>query len=61
MRMAIDTGGTFTDCVFVRDGKLRILKVPSQRATPEEAIAAWRAIEQEFGEADDAALALATL
>ena len=24
--MAIDTGGTFTDCVFVRDGKLQILK-----------------------------------
>src|SRR3984957_763120 len=40
MRMAIDTGGTFTDCVFVRDGKLQILKVPSQPSMPEEAIAA---------------------
>src|SRR5450631_1818295 len=39
MRIAIDTGGTFTDCVFVRDGKLQILKVPSQRAMPEESIA----------------------
>jgi N-methylhydantoinase A len=40
MRIAIDTGGTFTDCVFVRDGKLEILKVPSQRDMPEEAISA---------------------
>jgi N-methylhydantoinase A len=40
MRIAIDTGGTFTDCVFVRDGKLQILKVPSQPAMPEEAISA---------------------
>ena len=40
MRMAIDTGGTFTDCVFVRGGKLQILKVPSQPSMPEEAIAA---------------------
>src|SRR6185503_17591154 len=39
MRIAIDTGGTFTDCVFVRDGRLEIVKVPSQRAMPEEAIA----------------------
>jgi N-methylhydantoinase A len=39
MRIAIDTGGTFTDCVFVRDGKLQIAKVASQRAVPEEAIA----------------------
>jgi N-methylhydantoinase A len=38
--MAIDTGGTFTDCVFVRDGQLQILKVPSQPSMPEEAIAA---------------------
>jgi N-methylhydantoinase A len=39
MRMAIDTGGTFTDCVFVRAGKLEIVKVASRRAAPEEAIA----------------------
>lgn len=34
MRIATDTGGTFTDCVFLRDGKLQILKVPSQRKQP---------------------------
>ena len=39
MRIAIDTGGTFTDCVFVRDGKLEILKVASRRDTPQESIA----------------------
>src|SRR5258707_1935434 len=39
MRIAIDTGGTFTDCVFVRDGKLQIVKVASRRGAPEEAIA----------------------
>jgi N-methylhydantoinase A len=47
MRIAVDTGGTFTDCVFVRDGKLQIVKVPSQRAMPEEAIAsAVRAVRK---------------
>src|SRR5215475_3939266 len=47
MRIAIDTGGTFTDCVFVRDGQLQIVKVPSQRAMPEEAIAsAVRAVRR---------------
>ena len=39
MRLAIDTGGTFTDCVFLRDGKLQIVKVASRREAPEEAIA----------------------
>jgi N-methylhydantoinase A len=34
MRIAIDTGGTFTDCVFVRGGELRILKVPSTPENP---------------------------
>jgi N-methylhydantoinase A len=38
MRIAVDTGGTFTDCVFVRDGKLQILKVASRRESPEEAL-----------------------
>src|ERR1700733_163516 len=47
MRIAIDTGGTFTDCVLVRDGRLEIVKVPSQRAMPEEAIAsAVRAVRK---------------
>jgi N-methylhydantoinase A len=38
MRIAIDTGGTFTDCVFVRGGELRILKVPSTPENPARAI-----------------------
>jgi N-methylhydantoinase A len=44
MRIAIDTGGTFTDCVFLRNGKLEIIKVASRRGAPEEAIA--QAVEQ---------------
>lgn len=40
MRIAIDTGGTFTDCVFIRDGRLEILKVLSTPANPAEAILA---------------------
>ena len=39
MRIAMDTGGTFTDCVFVRNGSLEILKVPSQPKNPAAAIA----------------------
>ena len=39
MRIATDSGGTFTDCVFVRDGKLEILKVPAQPRNPAAAIA----------------------
>jgi N-methylhydantoinase A len=38
MRIATDTGGTFTDCVFVHRGKLEVLKVPSQPAEPAAAI-----------------------
>ena len=38
MRIAIDTGGTFTDCVFLRGGRLEILKVPSTPPKPSEAI-----------------------
>ncbi len=38
MRIAIDTGGTFTDCVFVSDGKLRVLKVPSTPADAGQAV-----------------------
>ena len=39
MRIAIDTGGTFTDCVYLRDGRLEILKVSSTPAKPSVAIA----------------------
>ncbi len=38
MRIAIDSGGTFTDCVFVRDRKLQIIKVASRPNAPAEAI-----------------------
>jgi N-methylhydantoinase A len=38
MRIAIDSGGTFTDCVFVRDGKLQIIKVASRPNAPAQAI-----------------------
>src|SRR5215467_483827 len=39
LRIAIDSGGTFTDCVW-RDGRtLRILKVFSTPADPAQAIA----------------------
>jgi N-methylhydantoinase A len=38
MRIALDTGGTFTDCVYVLDGHLEILKIPSTPANPAHAI-----------------------
>jgi N-methylhydantoinase A len=38
MRIAIDTGGTFTDCVYLRDGQAQILKVFSTPANPADAI-----------------------
>ncbi|MDE3134996.1 MAG: hydantoinase/oxoprolinase family protein [Acidobacteriota bacterium] len=38
MRIAIDTGGTFTDCVFLRKGRLEVLKILSTPANPAEAI-----------------------
>jgi N-methylhydantoinase A len=38
MRIAFDTGGTFTDCVYLRGGRLEILKVPSTPRKPSEAI-----------------------
>jgi N-methylhydantoinase A len=46
MRIAIDTGGTFTDCVFLSKGRLEILKILSTPANPAEAIlAALRQID----------------
>jgi len=38
-RIAIDTGGTFTDCVWVEDGALKTLKVFSTPDDPSRAIA----------------------
>lgn len=39
LRIAIDSGGTFTDCVWLQDGTLRILKLFSTPADPSQAIA----------------------
>ncbi|PYY10626.1 MAG: 5-oxoprolinase [Acidobacteria bacterium] len=39
MRIAVDTGGTFTDCVWTENGRLQILKVFSTPNDPSEAIA----------------------
>ena len=38
MQIAIDTGGTFTDCVYWEDGKLRVVKVRSTPANPGGAV-----------------------
>ena len=39
LRIAVDTGGTFTDCVWLEGGKLRMAKVFSTPADPSQAIA----------------------
>lgn len=38
MRIAIDTGGTFTDCVYLKDGKPAVLKVPSTPDDPARSV-----------------------
>jgi N-methylhydantoinase A len=38
MRIAIDTGGTFTDCVYFQDGKLQVLKLFSTPTDPGQAV-----------------------
>lgn len=53
MRVALDTGGTFTDCVFLRGGRLEILKVPSTPRNPADAIRI--ALEKIAGESPDGA------
>jgi N-methylhydantoinase A len=40
MRIAIDSGGTFTDCVYVEDGSLKVLKVFSTPERPGDAVLA---------------------
>ncbi len=48
LRIAIDTGGTFTDCVWMEAGRLHMLKVFSTPADPSQAIVqAIRKITQE--------------
>src|SRR5947209_13771681 len=39
LRIAIDSGGTFTDCVWLENSTLRIMKVFSTPADPSQAIA----------------------
>jgi N-methylhydantoinase A len=39
LRVAVDTGGTFTDCVWVEGGRLKTLKVFSTPGDPSRAIA----------------------
>jgi N-methylhydantoinase A len=43
LRIAIDTGGTFTDCVCLAEGKLRVKKIFSTPADPSRAVleGAW--------------------
>lgn len=38
MRIAIDTGGTFTDCVYLKDGTAAVLKVPSTPDDPARSV-----------------------
>lgn len=38
MRVAIDTGGTFTDCVYFAEGELRVLKLFSTPSDPARAV-----------------------
>ncbi|HEV2314738.1 MAG TPA: hydantoinase/oxoprolinase family protein [Candidatus Acidoferrales bacterium] len=58
MRIAIDTGGTFTDCVFARGSELRILKVLSTPENPARAIAEALAKIGNDAQMADAALEL---
>jgi N-methylhydantoinase A len=51
LRIAIDSGGTFTDCVWLKDSSLRILKVFSTPANPAQAIA--EAVGKIAGEAQE--------
>ncbi|HEV7551217.1 MAG TPA: hydantoinase/oxoprolinase family protein [Candidatus Angelobacter sp.] len=51
LRIAIDSGGTFTDCVWLQESTLRILKVFSTPADPAQAIA--DAVHTIAGDAQD--------
>src|SRR5437870_3708792 len=48
MRIAIDTGGTFTDCVYLRDGVPWVLKVMSTPHDPAQSVLS--AIQQIAGQ-----------
>ena len=38
LRVAIDTGGTFTDCVYLQDGEIEVLKISSTPVDPSLAV-----------------------
>src|ERR1700736_2926350 len=50
MRIAIDTGGTFTDCVYLKDGAPTVLKLPSTPDDPARSV--LEAIRQIAAEGD---------
>jgi len=50
MRVAIDSGGTFTDCVYLEDGALKVLKLFSTPARPGDAV--LEAVVRAVGEGD---------
>jgi len=52
LRIGVDTGGTFTDFILVRDGALVTLKVPSTPKYPEHAVLAG--VRELLGEGDTA-------
>lgn len=53
MRIAIDTGGTFTDCIYLAGGGLKVLKIPSTPEDPGLAVAsAVREILREISGAE---------
>ena len=54
MRVGVEVGGTFTDLVAIEGGTIRIAKVPSTPARPDEgALAAIRAAEIALSRVDD--------
>ena len=54
MRVGVEVGGTFTDLVAIEGGRVRIAKVPSTPARPDEgALAALTAAAIPLGEVDD--------
>jgi len=61
MRIAFDTGGTFTDCAYLRGGRIEILKIPSTPRNPAEAIShALAQITRDSGEVPQLDLACGT-
>ncbi|GBC77600.1 Acetophenone carboxylase gamma subunit [bacterium HR08] len=50
LRIGVDTGGTFTDVILVRDGTIVTLKLPSTPKHPEEAVLAG--VSEVLGEDD---------